>query len=65
MYCIRYIPGYEGLYIITTEGVIFSVGGIRKRKGKIGIVKPTIVNGYYRVTLFDKNGNEKNGTFTN
>ncbi|MCD7872727.1 MAG: hypothetical protein LUG21_05425 [Clostridiales bacterium] len=51
--------------MITTEGVIFSVGGIRKRKGKIGIVKPTIVNGYYRVTLFDKNGNEKNGTFTN
>jgi hypothetical protein len=55
------IEGYEGLYSITIDGVVYSWGKGKSftSDGKLKIIKPTIKNnGYVQVKLF-KNGERK------
>ena len=43
------ISGFEGLYVIDDTG---NVASVKKRKGRVGVIKPTITeNGYCRITL--------------
>lgn len=49
----RHIPGYEGLYLATKSGRIFS---LRTQS----FIKPHLHKGYLRVSLYDRLGRRKN-----
>lgn len=59
------VHGYKGLYIISDKGVIKTIERViirsdgRKRTIKAKTKKPSINNGYYRISLVDVNGVSK------
>ena len=52
----RDIPGYEGIYQVSSFGNVKSLGNDKTKKEKL--LKPNIDRGYYKVGLF-KNGKKK------
>lgn len=49
----KFIPGFDCKYMVSDYGRVLSLN--YNRTGKIKILKQTIDNGYYRVTLRNKN----------
>ncbi|GAA4391717.1 NUMOD4 domain-containing protein [Hymenobacter koreensis] len=53
------IPGYDGVYQVSTFGRIRSFSKVNARDGRLHIRRPGLTNGYYKVCLYDKHSKVK------